>query len=250
MIGIRTRLEQTEDIEALKHTIQEGLDAIENHFADYLRREEELTREAEQRIADLSSRLHDIKYEAFTLQKQMQEQRDRAMKDPLTSVFNRLAFEEHMQREFIRWKRYGDPLSICIIDIDHFKTINDTCGHLAGDKALKAMSVRLLQNVREVDIVCRYGGEEFVVIMPNTAAGPAYHVAEKLRNMINATGFHYNHQPIDITVSCGVASFQQGDDPQSVFQRADDALYTAKKSGRNRTCSEQLEDSHTTISQV
>ena len=235
MVGIRTRMADTEDVEVLKHAIQDGLDAIESQLTHYVRREEKITRDAEQRIADLSSRLHDMKNEAFLLQKKMQEQRELAMKDPLTGVNNRLAYDEHIAREFSRWKRYGDPLSLCVLDIDYFKKINDKFGHLAGDKALKAMASRLVQNVREVDIVSRYGGEEFVVIMPKTPAKPAYGVAEKLRNVIATAGFHYRKQPVHITVSCGVATFCADDDPQRVFKRADDALYRAKQAGRTRT---------------
>jgi len=238
MVGIRTRMADTEDVEVLKHAIQDGLDAIESQLTHYVRREEEVTRDAEHRIADLSSRLHDMKNEAFLLQEKMQEQRELAMKDPLTGVNNRLAFDEHIAREFSRWKRYGDPLSLCVLDIDYFKKINDNFGHLAGDKALKAMAGRLVKNVREVDIVSRYGGEEFVVIMPKTPAEPAYGVAEKLRNVIATAGFHYRQQPVHITVSCGVATFRADDDPHSVFKRADDALYGAKKAGRNRTHTE------------
>lgn len=238
MDGIRTRMADTDDVESLKHAIQDGLDAIEDQLGQYVRREEELTKDAEERIANLSSRLHDMKNEAFMLQKKMQEQRDKSMKDPLTGVFNRLAFDEHIENEFHRWKRYKDPLSLCIVDIDHFKKVNDTFGHLAGDKALKATAARLLKNVREVDIVCRYGGEEFIVIMPKTPAPQAYKVAEKLRSVIASAGFHYREKPVHITVSCGLATFREEDDPQSVFQRADDALYGAKKAGRNRTHTE------------
>lgn len=239
MVGIRARMADTEDVEVLKHAIQDGLDAIESQLTHYVHREEEVTRDAERRIADLSSRLDDMKNEAFLLQQKMQEQRELAMKDPLTGVNNRLAFDEHIAREFSRWKRYGDPLSLCVLDIDYFKKINDNFGHLAGDKALKAMAGRLVQNVREVDIVSRYGGEEFVVIMPKTSAEPAYGVAEKLRNVIATAGFHYQQQRVHITVSCGVATFRAGDDPDRVFKRADDALYAAKQAGRNRTHTEE-----------
>ncbi len=235
MEGIRTQMREEDDIEALKHAIEQSLDAIEDSMSDYVEREEHLAKEAQDRIEDLSSRLHDMQHEAFLLQKKMQEQRDIALKDPLTGVFNRLAFEERIEEEYQRWSRYGEPLSLLVLDIDHFKRVNDTFGHLAGDKALKAVALRMLQNVREVDIVARYGGEEFVVIMPNTASEPAYKVAEKLRSTIAAAGFHYRKKPVHITVSCGLASFREGDAPVDVFRRADDALYGAKQSGRNRT---------------
>jgi diguanylate cyclase len=235
MDGIRAQIRDEDDIEALKQAIEQSLDAIEVSMNDYVDNEERLAREAEEQIADLSSRLHDMKNEAFLLQKKMQEQRDIALKDPLTGVFNRLAFEERIEEEFQRWNRYGNPLSLLVLDIDHFKQVNDTFGHLAGDKALKAVALRLLQNVREVDIVARYGGEEFVVIMPNTDSEAAYRVAEKLRSVIAGAGFHYRNQPVRITVSCGLAGFREGDTAEDAFRRADDALYGAKQAGRNRT---------------
>jgi diguanylate cyclase len=239
MAGIRNSMRETHDIALLKQAIEEGLDAIETQMTHYVRREEALTVAAAERIDALSSRLHDIKHEAFLLQQKMQEQRDLAMKDPLTGVFNRLAYEERLDSELQRWRRYQEPLSLVVIDVDHFKRINDTFGHLAGDKALKALSTRLVKNLREVDFVARYGGEEFVVIMPNTGADQAYRVAEKLRSIVAAAGFHYHQQPVNITVSCGVATVREGDDSSSLFQRADDAQYGAKQAGRNRTHREQ-----------
>jgi diguanylate cyclase len=232
---MRVSLQESNDIESLKQAIVGGLDAIEQQMVQYVEREDELTSEANERIEDLSSRLHDMQHEAFLLQEKVKKQHDIAMTDPLTGVFNRLAYEEHIETEYQRWKRYHEPLSLLVIDIDHFKRINDTFGHLAGDKALKALAMRLRQNVREVDIVARYGGEEFVVIMPNTDGEAAYKVAEKLRSAIASAGFHYRQKPVNITVSCGLASFREEDESDSVFQRADDALYGAKTAGRNRT---------------
>ncbi len=242
MDGIRTHMREEHDIQRLKQAIEHSLDAIEDSMNDYVEREEHLAKEAREKIDDLSSRLHDMKNEAFMLQKKMQEQRDIALKDPLTGVFNRLAFEERIEEEYQRWRRYGEPLSLAVLDIDHFKKVNDTFGHLAGDKALKAVALRLLQNIREVDIVARYGGEEFVVIMPNTPMDSAYKVAEKLRSVIAAAGFHYRKQPVNITVSLGLAGFRGDDGPEEVFRRADDALYGAKQAGRNRTHREDEPD--------
>jgi diguanylate cyclase len=242
MDGIRTSVQESNNIDSLKRAIESGLDAIEQQMTQYVDREDDLTRQANERIEDLSSRLHDMQHEAFLLQKKVEQQRDIAMTDPLTGVCNRLAYEEHIEAEYQRWKRYHEPVSLLIIDIDHFKRINDTFGHLAGDKALKALAARLRQQVREVDIVARYGGEEFVVIMPSTDIEKAYVVAEKLRSTIASAGFHYRQKPVNITVSCGLASFRQGDDAAAVFQRADDALYGAKKAGRNRTHRENEAD--------
>jgi diguanylate cyclase len=239
MDTLRSNVRDTDDLADLKRAIEAGLDTIEEQMQAYVLQEENLSREAQERIADLSNRLHDMKHEALLLQQQMRQQREMALKDPLTGVYNRLAYEERIEAEFGRWRRYGDPLSLVLLDVDHFKKVNDSLGHLAGDKALKAMALRVLQNVREVDFVARYGGEEFVVIMPNTAAEHAFAVAEKLRTVVATAGFHYNREPVIITVSCGVASFGEGDDPGRVFNRADNALYAAKQAGRNCTKREE-----------
>jgi diguanylate cyclase len=235
MRGMRSRVQDAHDVPALKRAIEEGLDAIEAQMDHYVEREESLTRAAEERIADLSARLHDIKHEAFLLQQRLQEQRELAMTDPLTGIPNRLAYEERVGVEYQRWRRYGDALSLLIIDIDYFKRINDRFGHLAGDKALKALATRLQQSVRDVDLVARYGGEELVVVMPSTTPEQAYMVAEKLRSLVETAAFHYRQQPVAITISCGVAGFAGHDEPADVLRRADEALYAAKQAGRNCT---------------
>lgn len=235
MAGIRDTVRDSGDIERLKQAIVEGLDAIETHMEDYARREELLAKAATDKIQDLSRRLHDMRHEAHLLQQKMTEQHRQALRDPLTGIYNRLAYEERVAAEFGRWRRYGQPLSLVVMDIDHFKRINDGFGHLAGDKALKAVATRLAQNMREVDLVARYGGEEFVLILPNTQAEQAVQVAEKLRLLVATAGFHYHNQPVAVTLSGGVAEACPGDDPHSLFKRADQALYAAKQGGRNRT---------------
>jgi diguanylate cyclase len=117
--------------------------------------------------------------------------------------------------------------------VDHFKKINDRYGHQAGDKVLRIIAKRLTDQVRESDFVARYGGEEFVVLLPEADPASALAVAEKLRKSIDDLEFHYRDEPVPITISCGIATFRQNDDPESVFRRADAALYRAKEAGRN-----------------
>jgi len=240
MLGMRHRMQGAQEVASLKLAIEEGLDAIEVRLSRYLKHEEGLAQTAEERIADLKGRLHDMQHEAFLLQQKLHEQHDLAMTDPLTGVPNRLAYDERLEIEYQRWRHQGTPLSLLVLDIDHFKRINDRFGHVAGDKALKALATRLQQGLREVDLVARYSGEEFVAILTDTPADQAYGIAEQLRGRVATAGFHYRQQPVAITVSCGVASFQGDDNPQEVFRRADEALYAAKQEGRNRTRRETL----------
>ncbi len=154
--------------------------------------------------------------------------------DALTGVPNRLGYEQHIAQEFARWKRFKNSLVLIVCDIDRFKRINDDYGHAAGDKALKTLAKVLSQNIRETDYLARYGGEEFALIMPGATQGDAKMVAEKLRQSIESSGFHFKNEPLTITMSCGVAEFKKGDVPTDVFERADAALYKAKQTGRNK----------------
>nr|MCU0936966.1 GGDEF domain-containing protein [Gammaproteobacteria bacterium] len=127
-----------------------------------------------------------------------------------------------------------DPLSLVVLDVDRFKELNDRYGHVAGDRALRAISEGLVESLREADFIARYGGEEFVVLLPKTDLPAAGQVAEKLRRAVESRQFQYRDHRVAVTVSCGVAAFREGDGPETVFERADRALYRAKQAGRNR----------------
>ena len=150
--------------------------------------------------------------------------------DPLTSIYNRRKFNELLTIEVERSNRYQTQLSIIMCDIDHFKKINDTYGHDTGDQALKTFSEKINENIREVDIFARWGGEEFIILMPNVSIEDAYAAAEKLRKIIATTEIEELEQ---ITASFGVTSLQSGETTESLIKRADQAMYNAKNSGRN-----------------
>ncbi len=140
--------------------------------------------------------------------------------------------------ELTRAQRFKRPVSLLMLDIDHFKRVNDTHGHQAGDAILKGLSGVLGQQARAIDRVCRYGGEEITVILPETDAVTASNIAERLRAAVEAQPFDVNRgAPIRITVSIGVATFpDQADTPPALVTAADTALYAAKQGGRNRVC--------------
>jgi two-component system cell cycle response regulator len=129
----------------------------------------------------------------------------------------------------------GDQVSMLLIDIDHFKKINDGFGHDVGDEVLREFAVRLASNVRAIDLPCRYGGEEFVVVMPDTRLEDAHHIAERIRTQVAGSPFRVadGRELLSVTISIGVAS-GQGETPESLLRRADAALYEAKTAGRNR----------------
>lgn len=160
-----------------------------------------------------------------------------AIIDGLTRVFNHRFFVEQLRREWKRARRYQNPLTLLMLDIDHFKHYNDNWGHLQGDKVLAEVAELIRGQVREVDWVCRYGGEEFAIILPETDLKQGMVVAEKIRQAVSLYHFsHRNSQPLRrVTVSIGVAENTSDiDDPGELVNRADTALYFAKRSGRNR----------------
>lgn len=146
--------------------------------------------------------------------------------DPLTGVSNRRALDETLDNMFAMMSRYDHQFSIAILDIDHFKQINDQQGHLHGDRILQEFARLLDDSVRDTDMVARYGGEEFVVVMPNTSLEGACVFSERLRDVVQ--------QRLPLTISAGLGVASKGDSPQTLLSRADSALYSAKAAGRNR----------------
>lgn len=230
---IRSDIEQSASFEDIKKSINRRLMGIEISMDAFIKAEQDRRKETEQHVEILNRRLIGMKQDADNLQLRIQKERDRAKIDALTGIPNRLAYDERIQEEFNRWQRYRQPLSICIVDIDKFKNVNDTYGHKAGDKVLVTVAELCNTRIRDIDFFARYGGEEFVIILPQTALGKAKVVAENLRHEVDECNFHYAQAPVAITVSCGLAEFKRGDSIESVFQRADNALYTAKQEGRN-----------------
>lgn len=159
-----------------------------------------------------------------------------AIRDPLTGLFNRRYLEEALEREVLRCARKKRALGMIMLDLDHFKTFNDAAGHEAGDSMLKALSYFLLDNVRAEDIVCRYGGEEFLLIMPEASLDLARQRAEQLRQEVKALTVQHEGQPLGtVTLSLGVVAFpQHGTTVNELLRAADSALYSAKQEGRDR----------------
>jgi diguanylate cyclase (GGDEF)-like protein/PAS domain S-box-containing protein len=163
--------------------------------------------------------------------------KEMASTDPLTGAFNRRRFNEVMQTEIARAKRYGTPITLIIFDIDHFKRINDTYGHSAGDQVLRKLASLVSGNIRDTDIFARWGGEEFVILATNCDTHSLVGLAEKIRKLIEACMF----DEVDkVTCSFGVTGYLAGDDQESIVKRADSNLYRAKETGRNRVCVDEV----------
>ena len=164
------------------------------------------------------------------------------MSDPLTQVFNRRYLDQRLQEECIRSRRHGQPLSVLLLDIDHFKQVNDCYGHRAGDQVLVAFAECVKGQLRKPDILARYGGEEFIVIATQTSLSGAVDLAERLRLGIQAARFGLDpgsgdRRELSLTCSIGVASLGSGlDEADLLVCQADECLYRAKRQGRNRVC--------------
>jgi diguanylate cyclase (GGDEF)-like protein len=162
---------------------------------------------------------------------------DMASKDFLTGILNRREAFRRIEAELQRTTRLDRALSVIMTDIDHFKKINDTYGHLSGDIVLKTLSGLLMKTVREYDILCRYGGEEFVIVTPETNEQQAKELAERIRKRIEDTAIPLEGQPdLKITASLGVSQYRPGEKIEDLISRADQGLYEAKQTGRNRVC--------------
>lgn len=231
---IRASVAEADTIEQLKQSINSRLETIDNAMTSFAAAEALRSHDAECALTELKDRLLNLEEEAGTLRTAIREEHVRAMSDPLTGIPNRLAYDERIAQEVARWKRQQGRLALLILDIDRFKDINDACGHSAGDKVLKTIAELMCEQVRETDFVARFGGEEFVLLLPDTSLEAAMMVAEKLRRTIDTCNFHFHDNRVPVTVSCGLAEFEEGDTAESVFERADEALYVAKRDGRNR----------------
>jgi len=161
-----------------------------------------------------------------------------ATTDKLTGLANRQAFDLLIPQAISESRRGNWPLSALLIDIDHFKQINDRHGHLAGDKVLRTIARSIRGTLRASDILCRWGGEEFLVVVKNTNLGQAQTLAEKIRRVIETSGVQYKTERISVTASIGISMLHEGDNPDRMISRADDAMYAAKEQGRNRVQAE------------
>jgi two-component system cell cycle response regulator len=175
------------------------------------------------------------KRHADQLRGRLEESVELALTDPLTGLNNRRYMETHLDALCEQARASGQPLSLLVADIDSFKAVNDTFGHDAGDGVLREFARRLRRNTRGIDLVCRIGGEEFVVVMPDTALDRACQIGERLRAAVAVEPFAASGAQLRVTASVGIATFRgPADTVQAMFRRADRALYGAKRAGRNR----------------
>lgn len=222
------------EIDQLKLSIQQRLDAIDQHLQ--LFQDDETTRleKSDVIIKELTEKVEQLEVEGDKLRNRIEESQQQAMRDVLTGVPNRQAYEERIANEIARCRRYNSPLCLIVWDVDRFKSVNDNYGHSAGDKVLKVVAETLNKQIRTTDFFARFGGEEFVLLLPETELDAARQVADKLREIIAETPFHFRDSRVAITISGGVAQLKKDEPANDFFERADKSLYQAKQNGRNR----------------
>lgn len=234
MADLRRKSATATQLEPLKQLVSIRLQSISEQIHKHNLEEQAEREKNKSELTSLMEKIKDMELESIELKAKLAAAQKKATYDSLTDLPNRQAFEERLIHEIARAKRYGTPLSLAVWDIDYFKNINDTYGHRSGDKALVIIAKLLSRYCRETDFVARFGGEEFVTLLPETNANDALSVVDKLRKIVEKCGFKANGDNISITLSCGLTQFVETDSCDSFFERADGAMYQAKQGGRNQ----------------
>ncbi|MBL4638877.1 MAG: GGDEF domain-containing protein [Proteobacteria bacterium] len=237
-VDLRNNVEGANDLEQLKSTVSERLDFLDQHFELYQKSDQNRFEQSQKEIIELNQRIQTMEQETTVLRESAEKSRNLALKDALTGIWNRQALNEILDKEFARWQRYQSPLSIVIWDVDFFKRVNDNYGHAAGDKVLRTIARIFQKATRDADFIARFGGEEFMGVFPETRLEDALTLANKIREKVELSKFHYEDKRVFVTASAGLATFRPGDSIDDVFKRADKALYQAKQGGRNRCVSD------------
>lgn len=232
--GLQHSVQGAHDLDSLKQVLDSRLEGLIGTLDEHQQARDRREQALADRLQGLAARVAGMEQEALGFREHLEEQRQKALIDPLTGLPNRAAWAERVAQELHAWQAQGGHLSMAIFDLDHFKRINDGYGHLAGDKVLKLVANVLRKRLRGRDFMARFGGEEFVLLMPQTAPAAAAQHVESLRAAVQACPFHFKGEPVTITTSIGLSAFRSGEASEVVLDRADKALYRAKGQGRNR----------------
>jgi len=226
LAGAATRMKTAASPEMLRATIEAALAS---------------TRAVEANNRALKQRLETSLQEAHQLNDKLEAIRTESLLDPLTTLWNRKFYDQAIDKCLSEARRNGSPLSLVVADVDHFKKFNDTYGHLTGDQVLRLVGFSLKQHLKGKDLACRYGGEEFVLILPDTPIGAAADVANQIRRLVMGKELlkrSSNENLGRVTLSLGVATLRPDDTAASLYDRADQGLYAAKRTGRNKVICE------------
>ena len=232
--GLQTSMRGAVDIDGLKQVLEGRLEGLLASMDQHRLQREAREQEIAGRLQGLGERVTSMEREALDYREKLEQQRNKALLDPLTGLPNRAAWSERLVIEHARSQQVSTGLLLAILDLDHFKSINDTYGHQAGDKVLKIIANVLRKGLRGDDFIARFGGEEFALLMPGSDLASGTRLLERLRAAVEQCPFHFKGERVTITMSAGVAVFKPGENASQVLKRADQALYRAKEAGRNQ----------------
>jgi diguanylate cyclase (GGDEF)-like protein len=232
---VSASVRNNQQLEDLRGHVLAKLDSFKDAIQEKHRQDEARQQSTTWELNKLRKTFQDFRNEARRVHRERQHLQRKLSIDPLTQTYNRRAYEEHLTREIDRFRRYQQTFSVIIFDLDHFKGVNDTYGHLAGDKCLKEIVGLVKPLLRKSDFLARYGGDEFVLLLPETGQDQALKTAEKLRREVERSEFHYRGRKVPVTISLGVTQVKSDDENSTtLLDRADQALLKAKRSGRNK----------------
>ena len=221
------------DLDSLKALINDRLATISSTMSEYKTQMLEQEKQANQSITQLKNKVTRMEKDTVSLRSLLQEKLAQAMTDSLTDLPNRTAYQDAILPLCKIMQKTQKSICLAVCDIDHFKKVNDTWGHLAGDKVLRLVPKQIRSALAKDDLIFRYGGEEFVIVFPNTTLEQAIERAEAIRLAVAKAPFNMQGEPVSISISLGIAELQAQEKPESLFARADKQLYLAKEAGRN-----------------
>ncbi|MEC9084070.1 MAG: diguanylate cyclase, partial [Pseudomonadota bacterium] len=201
----------SEDIQALKQSVSQRLEFIGSALERFRTSESEREKLLANQLEAMQEKVAAMEAHSEQMQAQVREERQRALTDLLTQLPNREAWQERLSFEYNRWLRYRHPLTVAVLDVDLFKRINDSYGHKAGDRVLQLVAREMSTRLRSTDFIARFGGEEFVVLLPETRTDEARKVLDSLREHVSGLPFHFSGEPVSITFSAGLTGFQDDD---------------------------------------
>ncbi|MGF1769840.1 diguanylate cyclase [Enterovibrio makurazakiensis] len=230
---IQTQLRDAESLDALRPKLSQ----VSVNLASLVARNKELEEREQQLLEQLQhneQKLEALYSQTMDYRRRLGDQERKLLLDPLTKVYNRAALDDRLEHEYRCWIRYETPFCLAMIDIDHFKSVNDQYGHLVGDKVLKVVARTIHQCLRDTDFIARFGGEEFVILLPDADEETRKSLLNNVRETIAKLPFKFKDMRLTVTVSIGASMFKDNDNTVQVLERADNALYNAKHNGRNK----------------
>jgi len=214
----------------------ESLAGVVRQMVDESRAVHDLVSHTQERLRDGRERASELEARVRSLEDELRRLSDEVSTDVLTEVANRRGLMQAFEVETARHEREGGELAVGLLDIDNFKKLNDSLGHAAGDVALKSLAGHVRQQLRPIDVVARFGGEEFVVLLPGAAVAEAQQTLTRLQRSLSSSLFMHDGREVFVTFSAGVTRWRPGEALEAALERADEALYEAKRTGKNRTC--------------